>query len=170
MNRSNIEPLVQSQVHFGFGLDRQVDAHLQRAAALVSSKDDSLQALNEARDAAPEQLEVLTALYKFHFYRGDLEQAEQVVFQSLTSASRQGGFSSDWRLLSLENSDWSDPRKPGRAFLYSLKALAFIRLRQERADAAQEILATMDRLDPTDQVGADVIRELLNALLEERDD
>lgn len=160
----NIQPLVANEVIFGFNLSQEVNAYLQKAAACVSSKCDSLKALTQALKAEPDQLETLVAMYKFLFYRGDIEQAEQVVFQTLIKASLQGKFSNNWKELTPDSTDWSVTTGPARVYLYSLKALAFIRLRQNMTRDAKKILNVMARLDPQDQVGADVIRELLDGL------
>jgi hypothetical protein len=157
-------------VHFGFGLPSETNRHLQTAAAVVDSSEEALQALHAAQESAPDQLPVLIALYKFHFYRGETEKAHELVLQTLSESSRQGGFSQDWASLSPHSADWSDPRGPGRVFLYSLKALAFIHLRRNEPGDAAGILEVLERLDPTDQVGAEVIRNLLQGLTEESDD
>lgn len=170
MQTANLYPLNGDQVQFGFALDPKANAHLQRAAVLVSNRSDSLEALKDAQASAPNQLEVLVALYKFHFYRGDTEKAQDLVFQTLVKASQQGGFAHDWTRLARETADWNDPRGPGRVFLYSLKALAFIRLRQSDTDDSKSILNVLERLDPDDQIGANVIRDLLSAVKEDEDD
>jgi len=166
----SVHVLVRDEVQFGFGLDAEVNAHLQRAASLVTSRAESLQALLAAKQASPEQLEVLVALYKFYFYQSDLEKAEQTVQQALACAARQGGFAVHWQELAEDASDWSDPRGPGRAYLYALKALAFIRLRQDRPAEARQVLDALQHLDPDDRVGADVIRDLQNGLQQEDED
>ncbi|MES9812515.1 MAG: hypothetical protein ABW161_06585 [Candidatus Thiodiazotropha sp.] len=170
MNSGNVRNFTGNYVHFGFGLAPEVNAHLQRAAAVVTNRDSSLEALIEALKLAPDQLEVLVALYKFHFYQGETEKAQDLVFQTLIKSSLLGGFSHDWKRLSSKSTDWVDPRGPGRVFLYSLKALAFIRLRQNDLTDAESILGVLNRLDPTDQVGADVVRDLLQGMLEGDDD
>lgn len=164
MYSSNVARLNNDAVHFGFDLDPEVEGCLQQAAALVGDRDSSLQALNEAHQRAPDQLEVLQALYKFHFYRGELLQALDAVFQVLVKAAIQGGFSHDWQLLEPQSADWQQVRGPARSFLYGLKALAFIRLRQDDTSDAARILEVLDRLDPQDHVGAQVIRDLLEGL------
>ena len=169
-SHSNVHQLIGREVHFGFGIKPEVDIHLQKAASLVASREKSLQALKQAERAAPDQLEVLVALFKFHFYQGETEAAETLVLKTLEAASQQGGFCRDWRRLTAQSTDWHDPRAPGRLYLYSLKALAFIRLRQNAQDAAESILNTLARLDPQNQVGADVIRDLLDAIAEEQND
>ena len=165
-----VYPFQRDEVHFGFDIAPGVNAHLQRAATLVSHREDSLHALNDAYRAAPDQLEVLVALFKFHFYQGHTEKAESLVFEALEKASRQAGFDADWRRLTPDCADWSDPRGAGRFYLYSLKALAFIRLRQDEAAQAAAILDKMAYLDPADLVGANVIRDLLEGVDEVQDD
>lgn len=168
--QSNVVRFIGNEVHFGFNVDPEADAQLQRAASLISSKEATSEALRQAELIAPEQIEVLIARYKFHFYQGETETAEKLVLKALKLAAEQGGFDQDWNQLQPHSTDWNDPRAHGRFYLYSLKALAFIRLRQDALDEAQSILNTLARLDPSDQVGADVIRDLLDAIAEEEYD
>ncbi len=156
-----VHHLMTNEVIFGFNLSQEVNGYLQKAAASVSSTRDTLKALTQALKAAPSQLESMVALYKFLFYRGDLDHAEEVVFQTLVKAALQGGFCNNWKELTPESTDWNVQTGPARVYLYSLKALAFIRLRQNMPRDARKILNVLSRLDPQDQVGADVIRELL---------
>lgn len=167
---SNIHHLTRNdEVQFGFDLSPEVNEQLQRAASAVTSREESLKALSHARTLAPDQLEVLIALYKFYFYQGETDKAEDVVNQTLIKSSRAGGFYHDWRVLSEHSADWHDPRGPGRVFLYTLKALAFIRLRKNDLDSAEEILDVLNRVDPTDKVGAEVIRAILQGMREDED-
>jgi hypothetical protein len=160
----SVHQLIENEVIFGFNLSQEVNGYLQKAAASVSSTRDTLVALTKAIKAAPNQLESMVALYKFLFYRGDLEHAEEVVFQTLVKASLQGKFSNNWKELTPDSSDWSVTNGPARVYLYSLKALAFIRLRQNMTRDCKKILDVLTRLDPEDQVGADVIRDLLEGV------
>jgi hypothetical protein len=157
-------------VQFGFGLPADVNEQLQKAASSITNGPESLEALCMAHVMAPQQLEVLVALYKFHFYQGALDQAEDYVFQALIKSAQAGGFKYDWERLTPESTDWNDVRGPGRVYLYSLKALAFIRLRQDNPAHAENILDTLRRLDPEDKVGANVIRDLLHAMKENDDE
>ena len=164
ISNPNIYPFVKEEVHFGFDITPIINMHLQKAASLVATRNAALETLITAHESAPDQLEILIALYKFYFYQGETEKAEELVFQTLIKASMQGGFSHDWKTLSVESSDWSVIRGPARIFLYSLKALAFIRLRQRDFRDSGSILDVLNKLDPEDQVGADVIRSLLIAM------
>lgn len=160
----------KDKVQFGFGLPQEVNEQLQKAASNIAYRPDTLKALCVAKTLAPKQLEVLVALYKFHFYEGELEKAEEFVFQALIKAAQEGGFKYDLDSLNEESTDWNAVRGPARTFLYSLKALAFIRLRQNDTKNAEIILDNLQRLDPQDQVGADVIRDLFYALKETIDE
>ena len=166
---NTVHPFVRNEVHFGFDLTPDVNALMQCAASKISSRKESLKSLIEAQKAAPNQLEVLIAMYKFYFYQGETKKAEELVFQTLIKSSLQGGFNHNWLTLTVDSTDWKNPRKPGRVFLYSLKALAFIRLRQNNFKDAGSILDVLQNLDPDDQVGADVIRDLLSGMKEEDD-
>lgn len=163
----NVSPLIDEQVHFGFNLNQEVNAHLQRAAALVGSRAQSIKHLYKALEVRPDQLETLVALYKILFYQGKTEQAEDLVFQALVKSATQGQFSHDWNSLDITSTDWEDPRGPGHFYLYSLKALAFIRLRQEMLRDARQILQALQRIDPEDKIGANVIRDLLAGIEEQ---
>jgi tetratricopeptide (TPR) repeat protein len=157
-------------VQFGFGIAPEADAHLQRAAHLVGHRDQSLTALQDAYAAAPDQVETLIAMFKLHFYQGETAKAESLVEEALIKASSQGGFVNDWTRLDHQSADWDNPQGAGRLYLYSLKALAFIRLRQDDWESARALLAALEHIDPDDQVGADVIRDLLDGVDREVDD
>ncbi|ODB95029.1 hypothetical protein A3197_16785 [Candidatus Thiodiazotropha endoloripes] len=164
----NVVRLIGNEVHFGFDIEPDANAELQRAASLISSREASSEALLHAEQIAPEQIEVLIARYKFHFYQGETGIAEKLVIKSLCLAAKQGNFNQDWRQLNSSSADWDNPRGPERFYLNGLKALAFIRLRQEKPDEADSILRKLSLIDPADQVGANVIRDLLDAIVEEQ--
>ncbi len=158
------QPLVQEHVSFGRNIPAEVNALLQQAAASTDDFDTAERALLDARTLAPEQLEVFVALYKLYFYRGFTAAAEAVVLEALRTAADSGGFNADWSNLSPSSTDWQAGEGPARVYLYSLKALCFIRLRQEDSLSAADVLAALRRLDPHDQVGASVLGELAGAL------
>ncbi len=158
--------LTRDELRSGCDLDLELNARPQHSAAWMGSRRDVLRHLNRALKASPDQLEMLVALYKFHFYRGRLDDAEDVVFQTLVKASSQGHFSNDWNQLDADSSDWRNPRGPGRVYLHGLKALAFIRIRQNMHLDAGKILRALRRLDPDDSVGSDELRDLLGSMHE----
>lgn len=161
---AQVETLIEERVRFGRDLPAAVNALLQRAAAAAHDFAAAEAALLEARALAPERLEVFVALYKLYFYRGHTRKAEVVVLATLAAAARQGGFDADWRELDRAAADWDAGEGPAHVYLYSLKALSFIRLRQKDSYSAVELLATLRRLDPDDGVGAGVVGDLAAAL------
>lgn len=125
----------------------------------------ALDLFERALAEAPAQLPVYFCLYKIHAYQGRLDEALKSAQLGLAEAARQARWPSDWRL-------WRRPDEaqeaPTRFALYTLKALAFIRLkRDERAEAA-EILAALRMLDPGGHVGWPVIAALAEGCDDQR--
>lgn len=110
-----------------------------------------------AQAADPGCLHVYYTLYKFYFRHHRLNDAERAACLALDAAARQAHIAADWRLLDGASCDWSRVDVPQHFYLFSLKALAFIRLRQQRLEQAHEILAKLREIDPHDSVGASVI-------------
>jgi len=157
-------PFVDDRVLFATDMPSQVNAILQQA---VAAYDDTKRAENllwQAQQLDPEQLAVYVALYKFYFYKNYLEDAERVVHMALRQSAVQGGFSADWQQLSSTSSDWSVGDGPQRYYLYSLKALGFIRLRLNDGANGRAVLRKLSQLDPQDQVGGSVLLDLAAAL------
>ena len=96
-------------------------------------------------------------LYKIHTYQGHLDEAQAAAENGLKEAASQAGWHLDWR-------EWQPqavlPDGAGRFALYTLKALAFIHLRQNNSEDANEILARLKQLDPTGAVGWPVVAAL----------
>ncbi len=138
----------------------EVTALLAEAAAAHGDGARAETLLKAARHADPQCLTVYFALYKFYFYRGRLLEAERAALDGLAEAAAQGSFADDWNHLQAGSTDWTQATGPARFYLFSLKALAFIRLRSGRTAEATAILARLAELDPTDQVGGSVIRSL----------
>ena len=140
----------------------ETSTRLQRFAAGVGSRSNALRKLHKALEQSSRRLDELVSSYKQLCYRGYLDDAEDAVFQTLVESSRLGRFDNDWNQLDGNSTDWNDASGPGWVYLHSLKALAFIRLRQELARDAQRILDTLAYLDPQDRVGADLLRAMLD--------
>lgn len=137
---------------------------LQQAVACASDFERARKFLYRARDLQPDQLEVYIALYKFCFYRGHLDEAEQVALAALQQAAKRGGFTPEWQQLDTASTDWTQHEGAARVYLYSLKALAFICLRKNNHDEARQLLAKLQQLDTQDLVGSSVIMDLAQAL------
>ncbi|ARU32774.1 hypothetical protein CAP31_00265 [Sulfuriferula sp. AH1] len=129
--------------------------HTSRAEAILWSA----QAIN------PACLPVYFALYKFYFYKFRLADAEKVALMGLETAARQGGFASDWKQLSPLSVNWGLTDRPQHFYLFTLKALAFIRLRLGQHTDSLALLDKLQELDPGDSVGSSVIRDLATELI-----
>lgn len=155
---------MQERVKFGRAIPAEVNACLQQAVACADDFERAREWLYRARDMKPDQLEVYIALYKFCFYRGHLDEAEEIALQALQQSALRGGFDVDWQKLDVDSTDWTQMDGPARVYLYSLKALSFIRLRKGEQEQAIQQLDKLQELDVNDQVGASVIRDLACAL------
>jgi len=160
---------VEDDLCFGHGLPVNIRLLLQQATRAYEQTERAEALLLQARQLAPDALEVGIALYKFYFYKYRLRDAEAIALETLTAAAELGGFAPDWQVLAADSADWQAPLGPERAYLFTLKALAFIRLRQAHGTEANSILQKLRELDPNDQVGASVIRDLA-LRLEETDE
>jgi hypothetical protein len=150
--------VAEAVARFGGPTSEEIDRRLRDATLADEERAEVL--LLEARELDSGCLPVYFALYKFYFYRSRLAEAEQITLAALETAARQGGFAPDWRELDVDTAPWSQASGPIRFYLFSLKALAFIRLRRGAPDEADAILAKLAEIDPLDQVGATVIRDI----------
>jgi hypothetical protein len=156
-----VTPLVEERVRFGSNIPAETNQCLQTAAATPQS-DSAEAVLARAAALGPEVLAVDVARYKFYFYRGQLAEAERVVRGTLAKAAAQGGFAEDWRLHQAPLAGREEAEGPQRYYLYALKALAFISLRQEKREQAAAILQALCATDPEDLIGASVIEDLMD--------
>lgn len=115
----------------------------------------------QALATAPTELPVYFCLYKIHTYQGNLDEAESAAEGGLKEAASQAGWPLDWRSWVAQD---ILPDGPGRFALYTLKALAFIHLRQNRTEEAAEKLDALKVLDPTGAVGWPVVAALAEGL------
>lgn len=135
----------------------------QAAAAAYGQPNRAEILLWSAQAMYPECLPIYFALYKFYFYKGRLDEAERAARFALRAAAWAGGFPAEWASLNRTTVDWTDVRGPQHFYLFSLKALAFIRLRRGARQDSLAILKKLEEIDPDDSVGASVIRDLVAA-------
>lgn len=148
-------------INFGEVSDA-VNALLQQGVIAYRRDRAAADALfRKALETSPTELPVYFCLYKIHTYQGNLEEGEAAARRGLEEAARQAGWETDWRA-------WRPqeilPDGAGRFALYTLKALAFINLRQNRPEDAAEKLAALKVLDPTGAVGWPVVAALAEGL------
>lgn len=150
----------QSDALFGSDASPAVKSLLRQAATVQNDAPRAESLLWTAQALDPNCLATCFSLYKFYFCKGRLADAENAARLALRTAARRGDFEADWLLLDGGSADWHDTLGPAHFYLFSLKALAFIRLRMGFATEAAAILDKLAEIDPTDQVGAGVIREV----------
>lgn len=148
-------------INFG-DLPEAVNRLLQQGVAAYRSDPSHADRLfRQALAAAPAQLPIYFCLYKIHTYQGDLDAAQAAAEDGLREAARQAGWAADWR-------NWRPqtgiPDGVGRFALYTLKALAFIRLRQNDRSQALQMLDALQQLDPAGAVGWPVVAALAEAV------
>jgi len=151
--------LLRETESINFGeLPEAIDALLQQG--VVAYRHDRARAegfFRQALAAAPKELPIYFCLYKIHTYQGHLDQAQAAAESGLKEAAGQAGWALDWR-------QWRPqavlPDGPGRFALYTLKALAFIHLRQNDPQLAGQMLDALRQLDPSGAVGWPVVAAL----------
>lgn len=157
------EPLL-----FDARVDPEIDKRLRKAvAARRRYRFETERLLWQAQADDPSYLPVYFALYKFYSHGRRLNDASRALRLALTEAARQGGFHCDWTKLNTPPDtavvDFY-ASEPGLFYLLSLKALAFIRLRQGRREEAVTLLEHLARLDRDDRSGASTLRLLATSL------
>jgi tetratricopeptide (TPR) repeat protein len=162
----NLLAFSQEDLFFGENIPTDVRLILQGAIDAYEQTEKAESLLLEALQRAPDQLEVYIALYKFYFYKKRLDDAQRIVQLTLKKAAELGGFPPEWDKLTPRSADWSLATGEERVYLFTLKALAFIRLRLSDLAGAEAILLKLQDLDPQDQVGSSVISGLADGLKE----
>jgi len=120
--------------------------------------------IDDARHALPDRLELNVAMYKLFAYSGRLEEAEALIDETLIKAAAAGGFDVDPTRLDADDPRWRAACGNDRLYLYSLKAMGFVRLRRENVEGAVWVLDALARLDPLDQVGGSVVAGMAERL------
>ena len=107
-----LDNIMNGKSYFGGPLDPEISSLLEDAAIHFSDTGKALSSLLEAREKAPYALAVFFSLYKFYFYKTQLDLAEKTVRESLFEAAYQGDFR------------WSQPSlKPRGTLVFSILLL-----------------------------------------------
>jgi hypothetical protein len=164
----NSVAFVEDRVLFCPDIPAEVNNLLQAAVAASSVEPSLAEKLFLQAQALDSQcLQTYFALYKFYFFQKRLLDAERMVLAGLEESARQGGFSSNFRLLVQNLKQWQRYDHDSVLFYcYTLKALAFIKLRLGLTTDAQLVLAHLQQLDPEDLSGASVIMAIAAGLTE----
>ena len=159
--------LLDEKVTFSPQMPFAVNKLLQAGVAATSCNIKEAEKLFlEAQQLDNHCLQTYFALYKFYFFQKRLPEAEHFAIQGLEESARQGGFPSDYRRL-VRDTDYEKwdlyANEIGLFYLYTLKALIFIKMRQGHILEAQVMLEQLKKLDPKDLSGASVIRDVANS-------
>ncbi len=123
--------------------------------------------LLSARRLMPERLEIMVALYKMYAYSNRHQEALGLIEEVLARSAENGGFPMPWRQLDQHSTAWQPAQGDVRFYLYSMKAMGFVLLRMGEVESASEVLRKLEELDPLDQVGGSVVRQMAERLLEQ---
>ena len=153
---------IEERVLFSPDIPAEVNNLLQAAVAASPVDQHRAETLFlQAQALDSHCLQTYFALYKFYFFQKRLIDAERIVLAGLEESARQGGFPNDYQQLAGNLQRWNlYANECSLFYLYTLKALAFIRLRLGLTLEAQLILSTLQQLDPKDLSGASVIMDL----------
>lgn len=159
---------IEERVTFSPNIPTEVNNLLQAAVAASSVDQAEAETLFlQAQTLDSHCLQTYFALYKFYFFQKRLIDAERIVLAGLEEAAKQGGFPSDYRRLVGNLQKWNLYANDSTLFyLYTLKALAFIKLRLGFTLDAQLVLSHLQQLDPEDLSGASVIMDLATGVTE----
>lgn len=159
----NLQPAGDQTALFGGEASPFITQLLQEAAAVYQQTNRAETILWSAQASDPECLPVYFSLYKFYFYKARLADAEKAVLMGLNTAARQSGFPAEWSHLTPLHANWNSTEGSQHFYLFTLKALAFIRLRLGKREESLALLDKLRELDPKDSVGSSVIRDLAYA-------
>jgi hypothetical protein len=150
-------------VFFGKSVLPATNSRLQYAvAARHRDNTEAENVLWEARAEDPTCLPVYFALYKFYANSKKLDRAERAARLAIAEAARQAGISSDWQKVADGRALYAS--EAGLFYLFSLKALGFIKLRRGRLQEAGAVLRHLARLDPDDMSGGSVVMGLAESV------
>jgi len=158
----------EDRVLFSPTIPNEVNLLLQVAVASSSRNHSRAETLFlQAYSLDSSCLQTYFARYKFYFFIKRLHDAEKIVVAGLKESARQGGFSADYQQLVKDLLAWNEyPEEQTLFYLYTLKALAFIKLRLGDEQDARSILCHLQQLDPKDLSGASVIIALAEGVIE----
>lgn len=125
--------------------------------------------LLSAQAQLPEHLEFSMALYKMYAYANRHHDAMALIDDVLRAAALRSGLPFDANQLQVGHAQWKPISGATRQYLYTLKAKAFVLLRQNSLAAAEAVLSKLALVDPLDYVGSSVVRSMADRLRERED-
>lgn len=145
-------------------------AELLRQAAECYPEAVAEGLLLEADALEPEHLEVLVALYRYYFYRHELERALAVAERALRVSGRELGLPADWRGITAFGQDGGRSMVQTRFYLMALKGAGYLELRLGRPLQALDRLRLVERLDGSQRLGVGALIQLAEQAAAAQDD
>lgn len=163
------EDALAAAVLLAAGLPARAHDHLVAAGEAYASSARAEEHLASADAIAPGHPAVLIARYRFLFYKGRRREARVIAERCVALALNMAGLASDWRALAPSDAPFGawDAVLP-RFVLFSLKGYAYLSMRLGDLAAAEEVVAKLLELDPSDRIGARVLADV--AAREDDDD
>ncbi len=129
---------------------------LLQDAAEHYGDDEAERALYRAYFLAPEDLSVLVGLYRYFFYRHQLEDAMRVAERVLSVVGRRLQLDCDWPDLDLNRLGAAIEVSITltRFYLSALKGAGYLKLRLGDPQGALDRLRKVQELDTADRIGA----------------
>lgn len=133
----------------------QIDAAalLAGAEAARSRPEESAATIAAALEAAPNDIEVRLAAYRFYFYNHDYTLALDHAWVLLSHAARQLNVAQDWRAVAPGDAEFQAHAFGPGLYLQALIAVGYCCARTGDLDLAREVLEQAARLDPSDRFG-----------------
>jgi hypothetical protein len=148
-----------------FGGDVPADIRAQIEAARYLPRVQMGERLWAIQERSPTCLPIYYLLYKHHATWRELHEAERAAVLGLRAAGELSGLPGDAEhalRATLPTVDF-ERTEPARFWLFTLKALAYIRLRSGRVEQARQLVDCIDRCDPGHSLGIDTISSLVAA-------
>ena len=149
----------------GGGLPHEAERLLALAGANYHLDDVAEHHLREARALAPDHAAVLIGLYRFYFYKSRLNDALLIAELCLEKATHDNDLNADWVTISPRDADFASYEASGpRFFLFTLKAWAYLKMRLGCVEEGVRAIDKLLQLDPTDKIGARVLRDVVDRM------
>lgn len=133
----------------------QVTELIQQASENYSSGGAESFLLN-AYKMAPENLEVLVALYRFYYYQHRYQDAIETAFKAMKVVEPAIGFPSKWNEITFNDlaNGVMESFTMVRFYLLALKGAAYLNLRMGNMELGVRMLNKVIELDSSDRLGA----------------
>lgn len=142
-------------MYFDEATPKEVEALIALAADHYS-EGEAEPYLAEADALAPENLQVLVALYRFYYYQHRLPEAVEVAYRVMGVIAPSIGFPVNWRELEQVHLSQGVTHSFTRVrfYLLALKGAGYLKLRMGELTEGVEMLNTVVAFDSKDRLGA----------------